>query len=482
MYLVRYSEIGLKGDRTRSAMEKMLIRNILSALRSAGVDAKPVRQNGRIFIDCARGPAPEETISRVFGVKSVSWVETVDFTSLEDLCNSACSYFRDAVAGKTFAVRARRQGNHPFRSLDIEIMLGQMLREISAGVDLEKPEFEALIEVRNSKAYMFSRIIPGPGGLPLGSQSRMLALVSGGLDSPLAAWYMMKRGVMMDFLFISLADPFDTEIVQEQISRLVRNWGHGYRSRLHIVDGSKFLEFSRDGGMWKYPNITFKKGLYELAAALARMTGCIGIVTGESIGQVSSQTAENLYALSMSTSFPVFRPLIGMDKDEIVNAARTRDLLPSRNLGEFCSLFAAKPVTSISVAELESETVPDSAIAEMLETRRTVYPADASPENVQNEIPDPAADREEVTVDLRKPETYREWHVPGAVNVSLDDIEEYANRYGKNTRFNLYCSEGLLSARAAGILRKMGYSASFYSLSEIRQKNVSVMDQKRFNI
>lgn len=482
MYLVRYSEIGLKGDRTRSAMERMLIRNIITALRSSGIDAEPIRENGRIFIDCPRGKIQDDLISRVFGVKSFSWVEIIDFTDLDDLCSSAYSFFQKMVAGKTFAIRARRQGNHPFRSLDIEIKLGDMLRGISAGVDLENPQFEVQIEVRNSRAYLFSDIITGPGGLPLGSQSRMLSLVSGGLDSPLAAWYMMKRGVVVDFLFVSLADPFDTEIVQEQVSRLVRNWGYGYTSRLHIVDGSKFLEFSREGGLWKYPNITFKKGLYLLAATIAKRTGCVGIITGESIGQVSSQTAENLYALSTVVSFPVFRPLIGKDKDEIVNEARLRGLLPSKNLGEFCSLFATRPITAIAPRELEAESIPEETISEMIENMRTVNPADYEREQAAVVNQTHNNETKEITVDLRKPEKYSEWHLPGAINIDPDNIEKYAMNLDRNTRFNLYCTEGLVSARAAGILRKMGFTATFHSLAEIRKKDVSWKDQKRFNI
>ncbi|MCL5800078.1 MAG: THUMP domain-containing protein [Candidatus Thermoplasmatota archaeon] len=473
MYLVRYSEIGLKGHWARASMEKLLVRNLSLSLKAAAIPAKTARMNGRFFVECERCEAAESAILTTFGVKSISWVEDVPFDSLEELLQRSYAYFNDYVRGKRFAIRVRRLGTHSFRSRDVEIQLGNMLNPISAGVDLSSPDTVVSIEIRNSRAYFYMDTLHGPGGLPIGSQGRMLSLISGGIDSPLAAWYLMKRGVMVDFLFVSLADPFDTDITVDQYRRLVAVWGHGYASRLFVVDGTPLIEMAGPDGEWKYSNVTFKKALYRIGEQLAMRLGSMGLITGESIGQVSSQTTENLFALSTSVRIPIYRPLIGMDKDDIVAEARMKDLLPARNLGEFCSFFADRPITRISREELESDVISNDLVESMVSAARTFNKDDA-------EISEPFADAgiedlgkelksgDAMVIDMRSDEKYREWHYPGSINVRLGELESYVSKLERSRALILYCSKGLISARGASLLRRKGYRAMFSDADHVR--------------
>ncbi len=473
MYLIRYSEIGLKGERTRAMMEKLLLKNLLAALSSNDITGNSIRENGRLFIDCQRTAKAEKIISSVFGLRSTSWVESFEFTDLDDLTEKAFIFFQHSVAGKTFAIRARRQGAHEFRSLDLEIKLGDKLKPISNGVNLTAPESEVQIEIRGQKAYFFSDIIRGPGGLPLGSQGRMVSLLSGGMDSPLAAWYMMKRGVMVDFAFVSLADPYDTEITVDQFIRLVSTWGSGFNSRLYVIDGSPLLEMGKEGGLWKYPNVTFKKSLYLIAEKLSKKIGAIGIITGESLGQVSSQTSDNLFALSLSISYPVYRPLIGKDKEEIVEEGKAKDLLPNKNLGEFCSLFAANPITRISIDELSNESVPDETLEKMLSEsivfdRNSDMPVGQEMNALVKESENMEFANDAVVIDLRTKEKYDKWHYPGALNMDLNSLTAFVESRNRNETFILYCTKGLLSARGASLLNKRGFKASYTDTEHIK--------------
>ena len=473
MYLIRYSEIGLKGHWARASMEKLLVRNLSRSLKAATVPAEAVRINGRFFVECERSEAAESAILTTFGVKSISWVEEVPFDSLEDLLQKSLTYFSDFVRGKRFAIRVRRLGTHSFRSRDVEIQLGNMLNPISAGVDLSSPDAVVNIEIRNSRAYFYTDILHGPGGLPVGSQGRMLSLISGGIDSPLAAWYLMKRGVMVDFLFVSLADPFDTDITVDQYKRLVSVWGHGYASRLYVVDGTPLIEMASPDGEWKYSNVTFKKALYRIGEQLAMRLGSMGLITGESIGQVSSQTTENLFALSTSVRIPIYRPLIGMDKDDIVAEARNRGLLPARNLGEFCSFFADRPITRISREELESDVVSSDLVESMVSSARTF-----NTDNAERSESFPDAGIEDLAkqlksgnvtvIDMRTDEKYREWHYPGSINLKLGELENYVSKLERGQGLILYCSKGLISARGASLLRKKGFNAMFSDADHVR--------------
>ena len=198
--LLRLGEITIKGTRTRRRFEGLLLRNIGDALSSVGVSFTLRREGGRVFVYASDEGRALDVLRRVFGIKSISSTKEIEFSALEDLVEKAEVYFADLVKGKSFAVRARRVGTHAFTSLDIERLVGAALLKYAARVDLESPEVTAYIEVRGNRAYFYTDVVRAYGGLPIGSEGKVLALVSGGFDSAVAAWYMLRRGAEVHYL------------------------------------------------------------------------------------------------------------------------------------------------------------------------------------------------------------------------------------------------------------------------------------------
>lgn len=472
MFIVRYSEIGLKGSKARERMEQLLIKNISTGLQRLSVQSEIKKGYGRIYIlneTDADGTA--DVLSRTMGIKSYSRAVSMKFDTLEDIKEKSLGLWSETVRGKKFAVRARRTGQHDFSSRDIMSSVGEVILPHGGRVDLENPEVELDIEVRENTAYFFTESGAGPGGLPLGSEGKLVALVSGGIDSPVAAWTVMKRGSPTDMIFCSLAPPIDTKEFLDSVRTLVQKWGHGYDPRIHILDGTKLVEVLTDEENFKYANITFKRVLYLLAEKIAERSHAHGIVTGESLGQVSSQTPESLHATSHNLDIPVMRPLLGYDKDEIVMLARRIGTFPESSRGEFCSLFASRPITRPRVSDLEEDMRNFDILEEILETDRVIKGSEISEylmklreEDVEtSDLPENS-----IVVDLRSAEKYDEWHFPGAVNVNFRALDTLFSKKTDGT-YVFYCMKGLQSAYAASKARSVGAKAYFIRELKLRK-------------
>jgi thiamine biosynthesis protein ThiI len=358
--LVRYGEIGLKSNPVRVRLEKLLISNIQESLSRGGVVNYEISKvSGRVLINVAEEDLLKAALAaaRVFGVVSTSPAYALRFSSINDIATAAYELWRGKVAGRSFAVRVTRAGNHPFTSIDVARRVGAALYPFSRGVDLDNPEVELYVEVRGDYAYLFDEVIEGPGGLPLGSQGgRVLALVSGGFDSPVAYWLMSRRGALVDALFCSLAPPVDVVGFTRVFKALYDHWIFGYDPLVMLVNCEPLVEALRSRVNPHLMNTVFKKFLYKLAESIAVEGVYMGLVTGESLGQVSSQTLSNLYSASMGVNIPIFRPLIGLDKDDIIKLAkRIGTYEESAKMIEPCSVFSRKPRTRSTPSRLDEE-------------------------------------------------------------------------------------------------------------------------------
>lgn len=473
VFVVRYSEIGLKGHKARDRMEQILVRNLTRGLHNVGISAVVTRSAGRIFVSDGEDDAGiADVLSRTMGIKSFSRAVKRSFRTLDDIAHISVELWNNLLNGKKFAVRARRSGTHDFQSRDIMQHVGDALFPFSAGVDLGNPDVECSIEVRDTIAYFYTESLPGPGGLPLGSEGKLVALVSGGIDSPVAAWYAMKRGSPVDLIFCSLAHPVDTRDFIRAALPLIQKWSHGYDPKIHILDGRKLVESLTDRTRFSMPNITYKRILYVIAQRIASDSGAHGIVTGESLGQVSSQTPESLHATAHNLDIPVMRPLLGFDKDEIMAVARRIGTFPERSSGEFCSLFAANPITKPSVSALDADMENFDLLEEIVETRTVLrgselasyeYSLDATDTEVA-EMPVNA-----LVIDLRSKDKYNSWHYPGAVNADLKSVDRVLEQAGHEGPYVFYCMKGLQSAYAASKARDMGASAFYMDEKKLRK-------------
>lgn len=465
--IIRYAEMAIKRGRTRREMEALLIRSVRDATSKCG-RLKFRTEPGRIFAYSDDDKCVAEAASKVFGVKSTSPAAEDVFSSLEDLAAKVAGRWREVVNGRTFAVRAHRVGVHGFTSRDVAAKVGELLVEAGGKVDLESPQVELFVEVRGNRVYSYTDIYEGPGGLPLGSEGKILALVSGGIDSPVAAWYMMRRGAYVDVLYCNLGGSLTEAVVLRVVDKLLE-WAHGYDAKVLVADCAPIADAIRrsvDHHLW---SIAFKRALYKLAEKAARIVKAEALATGESLGQVSSQTLQALAAVESGIDLPVFRPLIGLDKEDIVRMAQkigTYDL--SAAVPEYCGIFSKEPRRWASKAEIETiDLYVHDAVEAALATIKTIRKSElksaiasilpSASDLVIDKVPDGA-----IVVDLRDQEAYAKWHLPGAIRVELDRVFDFVEEHGKDKVYVFYCYEGALSADVAERLRRSGYRA--YSL------------------
>jgi tRNA uracil 4-sulfurtransferase len=464
--LVRFgAELTIKARRTRAAFLRRLRRNIEDALGSAGIGGEIDATWARMFVR-ADSPAALPVLARVFGVSSISPVERVVAAELDAIVEAGVEIFTPHVRDRRFAVRTRRSGEHAFNSRDVDVQLGAALLPHSAGVDLDDPEFTAHVEVRDREAHLFSERIAGTGGLPLGVEGRAVALLSGGYDSAVSAWLMLKRGVELDYVFCNLGGEAYERAVVHVAKLLADDWSQGTRPRLHVVDFGAPLDMLRARTKPAYWQLVLKRMMYRVASQIGVVRNAQAIVTGEAIGQVSSQTLVNLRTLDPAASLPLFRPLLGFDKEEIIALARTiGSAALSEQVREYCAIAPGKPVTAarVDAVDREESKLDLEVLARAVEQRRVLdlralQPADlVAPYLFIEEIPDGAA-----VFDCRPLPQFRAWHLPGAEHRDELDLLKGFRRLDKDRAYVLYCAHGTQTAYIAEKMQRAGYEA--YSL------------------
>jgi len=316
MIIVRYGEIGTKSKRTRRSIEAVLIKNI----RHVTGKAKINQEFGRIFIESDSQELAEK-VARVFGIVSTS-VAVKTTSEKKEIIKEGTKLAKKIIKkSDTFAVNARRTGEQDYTSQDIEIALGAaIVKATGAKVKLKGPDRTVHVEVRDRDAYIFDSIIDGVGGLPLGSQGKVVVLLSGGIDSPVAAWMMMKRGVEIVCVHMDnsrLFGDFSRLRATEAIEEL-STWNG--KIKTYMVPQCDILEEIRKSG--KLTCVLCKRTMLMAAEIIAKREGAKAIITGESLGQVASQTLDNMSVIDRAVEMPVLRPLVGMDKMDIVGLAK----------------------------------------------------------------------------------------------------------------------------------------------------------------
>lgn len=352
--LVRYGELALKGG-NRIDFERALVRNLKQALEPISA-VRIERQRGRMLITPAG--RVDEIAARaacVFGVKSVSpvWNCASDLDSIGTLARAV---FLDALAGlpagaeRTMRVRSKRADkSFPLTSVELDRELGERVLTGVEGVrvELERPALVLGVEVRPEGVSVFARRIEGPGGLPVGTQGRGLCLLSGGIDSPVAAWLAMKRGLSVSFVSFH-SWPYLGEASKQKVVALARALGRWQpKARLYVVPFADIQVAIRDQTPEIYRTILYRRMMQRIASRLCDEQHHDVLITGESLGQVASQTLENLRCIELAAAHPLLRPLIAFDKDETIAIARRIGTFEISNVQEpdCCTVFQpARPV------------------------------------------------------------------------------------------------------------------------------------------
>ena len=344
--IVRYGEIFLKSESVKREFERKLIKNIKLKLNNSNLNSgfEIIRKRHRIYIKSDKSEFIAREVSTIFGVVSTSpAIETI--SEIPDIKKIAVNLAKNIIRdGETFAVRAHRTGKHTFSSKDIEIELGgQILDAINTSVDLENPDKTIFIEVRDDTGFVFDKKIKGVGGLPYGTQGRVISLISTGIDSPVATWLMMKRGC--EIVGVHFGD--DDENIIKIIKKLEEY--SIYPIKFFIIPYDELLsKISAKSG--KYTCVICKRTMYRIAKCISDVENAHGIVTGDSLGQVASQTLENLEVTSVVK--PIYRPLIGADKEDTIKLARkigTYDTSTDKS----CPFVPYKPATKSKLDKIE---------------------------------------------------------------------------------------------------------------------------------
>ena len=377
-FLIKYAEIGVKG-KNRDLFEEALVRQIKYALKRCEGEFRVRRTRGRIYIDVLSDDYDyEETIDNlktVCGVSAICPMVQLEDEGFDKLCESAVSYMDEHYPDKniTFKVNARRaRKNYPVESMEINASVGEKILQAfpEIRVDVHNPDVMLYIEVREH-IYIYSIEIPGPGGMPVGTNGKAMLLLSGGIDSPVAGFMVAKRGVKIDAVYFH-APPYTSERAKQKVvdlAKLVARYsGPIY---LHVINFTEIQLAIYEKCPHDELTIIMRRYMMKIAEDIAKKTECLGLITGESIGQVASQTIQSLAVTNEVCTLPVFRTCIGLDKQEIVEISEKigtyeTSILPFEDC---CTIFVAKhPVTkpNLAVIKRHEENLKD-CIDEMMQ-------------------------------------------------------------------------------------------------------------------
>lgn len=385
-FLIKYAEIGLKG-KNRHLFEDALMKQIRLSLKKVEGKFEVTKEQGRIYIECLSAFDFEETVAglqHVFGITGICPVVHVQDQGFEELQKVIIQYMNDVYLdkNKTFKVNARRaRKNYPLTSMEINCELGGTILDAfpEMKVDVHEPDILLSVEIRE-RIYIYSEVIPGPGGMPVGSNGKAMLLLSGGIDSPVAGYMVAKRGVKIDAVYFH-APPYTSERAKQKVVDLARivsaYTGPIY---LHVINFTDIQLYIYEKCPHEELTIIMRRYMMKIAEHIAQETECLGLITGESIGQVASQTLKSLAATNEVCTMPVYRPVIGFDKQEIIEIANKigtfeTSILPFEDC---CTIFVAKhPVTKpnlniIKRSERNLEEKIDELFATAIETKELI--------------------------------------------------------------------------------------------------------------
>ena len=386
-FLIKYGEIGIKG-KNRYLFEDALVKQIRHALKHVEGEFEVRKEQGRIYVDTLSDYEFDEVVEalkRVFGIVGICPVVVTEDEGFEKLAEVVTDYLEKEYDShtQTFKVDSRRaRKNYPKNSMELNADLGEKILDAfpEMKVDVHKPEMVLNVEIRE-KIYIYSRIIPGAGGMPVGTNGKAMLLLSGGIDSPVAGYMIAKRGVKIDAVYFH-APPYTSERAKQKVVDLASIVArYSGPINLHVVNFTDIQLYIYEKCPHEELTIIMRRYMMRIAEYFAKETGSLGLITGESIGQVASQTMQSLAATNEVCTMPVYRPLIGFDKQEIVDVSLKIDAYETSILPyeDCCTIFVAKhPVTKPNIniikrSETKLEEKIDELVKEAIDSTETIW-------------------------------------------------------------------------------------------------------------
>ncbi len=406
-FLLKYGEIGIKG-KNRGQFEDALAAQVRHALEKVEGDFEVTKEQGRIYVnvlgedDSFDADEVTAALQKVFGLVGICQVLKAPVADPEQIAEDAIRYIAktygltpagaeestamEASAGQevlTFKVHTRRANKqYPMNSMEVDALVGEQLLAAYPGkmkVDVHQPDIMVYIEIRE-EVFIYSKIVPGPGGMPVGTNGRAQLLLSGGIDSPVAGWMIAKRGVALDATYFH-APPYTSERAKQKVvdlAKLVAQYAGPIR--LHVVNFTDIQLAIYDRCPHDELTIIMRRYMMKIAEQFAAKDGSMGLITGESIGQVASQTIQSLVCTDDAASMPVFRPLIGFDKQDIIDLSLKIGTYDTsiQPFEDCCTIFVAKhPVTKprldiIKRSEEKLKDIIEALVEKAVEEAETI--------------------------------------------------------------------------------------------------------------
>lgn len=389
-FLLKYGEIGIKG-KNRYLFEDALVRQVRYALKDVEGTFTVYKSQARIYVDCEGEYDYDDTVEhlkRVFGLVGICPVVRMEDQGFDQLKKDVVAYMDEVYPDKklSFKVEARRaRKSYPKTSMEINCDLGEAILDAfpETHVDVHKPDVMLHVEVRN-EIYVYSQIIPGAGGMPVGTNGSAMLLLSGGIDSPVAGYMISKRGVGLEATYFH-APPYTSERAKQKVVDLAKIVArYSGPIKLHVVNFTDIQLYIYDQCPHDELTIIMRRYMMRIAEHFAKADGCLGMITGESIGQVASQTMHSLAATNDVCTLPVYRPVIGFDKQEIVDISEKIDTYETsiQPYEDCCTIFVAKhPVTkpNIEVIRRSEEKLAEKIDAMVQKAIDTVEVIEVTP-------------------------------------------------------------------------------------------------------
>jgi len=465
-------EVAIKSKPVRRQQMRHLRQNVRKLLARLDPDIVVDGSWDRVDVDVPEGRSLAgpvvDALLRIPGISTIQEIVAFPFLSLDDVADKTAAAYAGRLDGKTFAVRVRRNGKHDFRSIDLERAVGGVLLQAAPGasVDLKSPEMLVRIEVRDDQFHIAHRRHSGLGGYPLGSAENVMTLMSGGYDSSVAAYLMLRRGIRSHFLFFNLGGVAHEVGVRQVVHYLWDRYGASHGAKFISVPFDGVVEEIMGSVSHRHWGVVLKRQMLKAASEIARNNNASALVTGDAAGQVSSQTLTNLNVVDRASDEVVLRPLIVMDKESIIGIAREIGTEPyARTMPEYCGVISQKPATRARlhrVEEEEAEMDPgvlvraieareETAVSDLLETTTT-------PEDVEL-VKTPSVS--DVIIDVRHPAEGEQSPLKLTGNeILMIPFYELSRRMPDlpaNRQYLLYCDRGTMSRMHAVNLKAEGH-------------------------
>ncbi|MBG3089140.1 tRNA 4-thiouridine(8) synthase ThiI [Proteus cibarius] len=467
-----FPEITIKSQSVRIRFIKILTSNIRNVLNTLGDEITVVRNWDNIVVvskDESKSEAVCDALTRIPGIHHFLQVEEHPYTDLHNIFEQTFAAFKHLVENKTFCVRAKRRGKHSFTSNEVERYVGGGFNQHveSAKVKLTRPDVTINLEIEDDKLILVNARYEGIGGFPIGTQEDVLSLISGGYDSGVSSYMLMRRGSRVHYCFFNLGGSAHEIGVKQVAHYLWNRFGRSHKVHFVAVDFepvvAEILEKVDDGQM----GVVLKRMMVRAASKVAERYGVQAIVTGEALGQVSSQTLTNLRLIDNATDTLILRPLITHDKENIINIARqigTEDF--ARTMPEFCGVISKSPTVKAVKAKIEAEeekfdfSILDSVVenAKNMDIRRI---AEETVQQVTEVEMVSEFGANDVILDIRSPEE-QETSPLKVEGVDVKELPFYklSTQFGdldKAKTYLLYCDRGMMSRLQALYLREQGF-------------------------